>query len=308
MTAKLTIGPILFHWPAEQKLDFYRNIAQEKAVDTVYIGETVCGKRTPFFEKYYDDVTDMLRDAGKTVVMSTLAEVMEPRDRALVGRTCKNTAIEIEANDASALFSLTGRPHRIGQLMNVYNEETMKILAEKGATHFCLPPEIPGEAISVLGETAAGLGAGLEVQVFGRMSLALSARCYHARVHGRVKANCLFVCEKDPDGMELKTLTGRPFLAVNGIQTLSYSYLNLLGEMEALGNAGVTHMRLSPHGRNMKEVIRIFDDVLHRRITAADGKMQMESLQIPAPFSNGFFYKKPGYQWREDEQNTAAAG
>lgn len=307
-TAKLTIGPILFHWPAEKKRYFYSRIAAEKAVDTVYIGETVCGKRTPFFEKHYEDVTQELQKAGKKVVFSTLSEVMIPRDRALIRRACKTKHIEVEANDASALLSLSGHPHRIGSLMNVYSEDVMRFLAAKGAHHFCLAPEIPASAVSVLAETGRQLISGVEVQIFGRMSLALSARCYHARAHGCVKANCRFVCEKDEDGMDIRTLTGRPFLSINGIQTLSFSYLNLINEINALSEMGVTHLRISPHTCDMSKTIRAFDDVLQNRITTEEGQAMLEQLKIPAPFSNGFFYKKPGYQWREDDKISATAG
>jgi len=305
---KLTIGPILFHWPAEKKRDFYSQIAEEKAVDTVYIGETVCGKRTPFFEKHYEDVTKELHKAGKIVVFSTLSEVMIPRDRALVRRACKTKNIEVEANDASALLALSGNPHRIGSLMNVYSEDTMRFLAGKGAHHFCLAPEIPATAVATLAQTGQSLKSGVEVQVFGRMSLALSARCYHARAHGCVKANCQFVCEKDEDGMDIRTLTGRPFLSINGIQTLSFSYLNLINELETLTETGVTHLRLSPHTCDISKTIHSFDDVLHKRITAKEGQARLKQLKISAPFSNGFFYKKPGYQWREDEKISAAVG
>ncbi|TNE32291.1 MAG: U32 family peptidase [Alphaproteobacteria bacterium] len=305
---KLTIGPILFHWPAEKKRDFYSRIAAEKSVDTVYIGETVCGKRTPFFEKHYEDITKELQKSGKTVVFSTLSEVMIPRDRALVKRACKTKHIEVEANDASALLPLSGQPHRIGSLLNVYSEDTMRFLTEKGAHHFCLAPEIPATVVETLAKTGQSLKAGVEVQVFGRMSLALSARCYHARAHGCVKANCQFVCEKDEDGMDIRTLTGRPFLSINGIQTLSFSYLNLINETDALARMGVTHLRISPHTCDMTAVIRAFADVLDKHISAQEGQARLEQLKINAPFSNGFFYKKPGHQWREDEQRAAAAG
>ena len=87
-----------------------------------------------------------------------------------------------------------------------------------GARNVCLPTEMPGTAIQALCDSGRDTGATIEVQVFGRISLALSARCYHARAHGRTKDNCLFVCEKDADGLTLRTLDDRPFLAINGIQ------------------------------------------------------------------------------------------
>jgi collagenase-like PrtC family protease len=98
-----------------------------------------------------------------------------------------------------------------GQYFNTYNEEALSHLAGNGATHVCLPAELPSSSLSALSKTASDTGVGLEVQVYGRVGLALSARCYHARAHGRVKDNCQFVCEEDPDGMLLKTLEGQDF-------------------------------------------------------------------------------------------------
>ena len=50
--AHLTLGPLLFHWPAHKRRDFYLRIADEAPIDTVYLGEVVCSKREPFFEPY----------------------------------------------------------------------------------------------------------------------------------------------------------------------------------------------------------------------------------------------------------------
>ena len=303
MTSHLTIGPILFHWPAEQKRDFYFKIADEAPVETVYIGEVICSKRTPFFEQHYDEVAERLQGAGKKVVYSTLSEVMIKRDSQIVEGFCELENVEIEANDVSALWHLTGRKHRIGQLMNVYNEDTMAFLAEKGAHHFCLPPELPGEALSVLGQTANKIGVCLETQVFGRASLALSARCYHARAHGRIKDNCQFVCEEDPDGMDLKTLEGKPFLSINGIQTLSYTYINMIHELDAMQAMGVSHFRLSPHTQDMTKIAHIFRDTLDKKFTSEEAQKKLDALKIPVPFSNGFFHKKPGYAWINGERD-----
>ena len=102
----------------------------------------------------------------------------------------------------------------------------------------------------------------IEVQVFGRQSLALSARCYHARAHGRTKDTCRFVCENDPDGLVLATLEQKPFLVANGVQTLSYEYLNLVQEIPDLVAAGVSRFRLSPHSCDMVQVAATFRSVL----------------------------------------------
>jgi len=305
MQSKLTLGPILFHWPAEKKLDFYARIADEAPIDVVYLGEVICSKRAPFFEKHYADVAERLERGGKTVVFSTLAEVMLKRERNMIAAFCEVSDHEIEVNDTTALWHISGRGHRIGPLMNVYNEDTLAYLQARGATHFSLPSELPGNSVAILAERAAELGATTEVQVFGRASLALSARCYHARAHGRIKDNCQFVCEEDPDGMPLRTLDGQDFLTVNGIQTLSHNYLNLLHELGALQAMGVSHFRLIPHTQDMVAVARIFRDVLDGVCTPGEAVVKLTGLQIPAPFSNGFWHGQPGHRWVKPDQSAA---
>ena len=294
---KLTIAPILFHWSAEQKLDFYARIADEAPVDVVYIGEVICSKRTPFFEKHYDEVAERLTRGGKTVVFSTLSEVMLKRERNMIAGFCDLEDYELEVNDSSALWHLDGKNYRIGSLMNVYNEDTMEYLAGLGATHFSLPAELPSASVAILAQKAKELGVTTEVQVFGRASLALSARCYHARAHNRIKDNCQFVCEEDPDGMPLNTLDKEEFLIVNGIQTLSQSYVNLLGELDNMKEMGVTHYRLVPHTQDMVAVANIFRDALDNKTSVVEASTKLSALDIPVPFSNGFWHGKPGHQW-----------
>jgi collagenase-like PrtC family protease len=275
--SKLTMAPILFHWSAEDKLAFYQRIA-DAPVDDVYLGEVICSKRAPFFEKHYDEVAGALTKAGKQVVFSTLAEVMLKRERQMIAGFCALEDFPLEINDSAALWHLKDKPYRVGPLMNVYNEDTMAYLAARGATHFSLPPELPRDSVAILAAKAKELGVTTEVQVFGRLSLALSARCYHARAHGRIKDNCQFVCEQDPDGMPLNTLDNQEFLSVNGIQTLSHSYLSLIGELQDLQDMGVTHFRLSPHTVDMVAVAEIFRAVLDGETNARDGRAQLDAL------------------------------
>ncbi len=296
---QLTIAPILFHWSAEQKLDFYSRIADEAPVDVVYLGEVICSKRTPFFEKHYDTVAERLTRAGKKVVFSTLSEVMLKRERNMIAGFCDLEDYELEINDSSALWHLEGKAFRIGSLMNVYNEDTMRFLASRGATHFSLPSELPATSVGILAQTAQELGAGCEIQVFGRASLALSARCYHARAHNRIKDNCQFVCENDPDGMPLNTLDQQEFLTINGIQTLSQSYVNLLGELETMTRMGISHFRLVPHTQDMVAVARIFRDTLDGKTAVEQAQHRLAALNIPAPFSNGFWHGQAGHKWVE---------
>ncbi len=296
-TARLTLGPVLCHWPPEKLLDFYARIADEAPIDTVYLGEVVCSKRVPFFEDHYGEVADRLERAGKKVVFSSLAEVMLKRERNMIAETCSIRDREIEVNDASALYHVSGRPHRIGPFVNVYNESTLSYLAGNGATHVCLAAELPATAVAVLAEQARRIGIGVEVQIFGRASLAISARCYHARAHKRTKDNCRFVCEEDPDGMPLHTLQGEPFLVVNGIQTLSYSYVNLLAEVAAMKEMGIGHFRLSPQIGDMTRTASVFRGVIDDRIDVEEAFDELGRLHPGIPFANGFWHGKAGHTY-----------
>ena len=275
-TPELTLGPVLFNWKPEAWRDFYFRIADEAPVTTVYVGEVICAKRAPLFWPVSAAVIDRLETSGKTVVFSTLAEVMLSQDRRLVKSVCADGEVLIEANDASALFHLQGRPHHVGPFINVYNEDTLTVLAENGALSVALPAEMPASGIAALAEAAIATGVAVEVQVFGRMSLALSARCYHARVHGRTRDSCQFACDQDADGLELQTLDGNPFLAINGLQTLSHTCLSLIAELPELRAMGVSRFRLSPQTCDMVEVARIFRSVLDDRIDTTEAEQRLK--------------------------------
>ncbi|MEO3479179.1 U32 family peptidase [Phaeobacter sp. CAU 1743] len=293
---QLTLGPIAYHWPAEARRDFYARIADEAPVDEVYLGEVICSKRAPFHEADLPATIERLERAGKTVILSTLAEVMLKRERKATEDLAAMDAPEIEINNAAGLFARGKRPHRIGPFMNAYNEATIAWMAGKGATHVCLPTEMPAPAIAAAARAAGALGLGVEVQVYGRASLAVSARCYHARAHGRTKDNCQFVCEEDPDGMPLRTRDDRPILRVNGIQTLSESYVDLLPEADRLVADGVTHLRLMPQAVDMVAVAQVFRDVLDGRVATGEADAHLAMLSGDAGLSNGFYHGTAGYR------------
>ncbi len=293
---KLTLGPIAYHWTAERRRDFYARIADESPVDEVYLGEVICSKRAPFHEADLPATIERLERAGKTVILSSLAEVMLPRERKATGDLAALDAPEIELNNAAGLFARGKRPHRIGPFMNAYNEAAIKWLAGQGATHVCLPGELPATALAVAARAAHDLGLGVEVQVFGRASLAVSARCYHARSHGRTKDNCQFVCEEDPDGMPLRTRDDSPILRINGIQTQSESYVGLLPESPGLVADGVTHLRLMPQCVDMVAVARVFRGVIDGQTPVADANARLDALVGDTGLSNGFYHGAAGYR------------
>ena len=296
MTMKLTLGPVAYHWPAGKRRDFYARIADEAPLDEVCLGEVICSKRAPFHERDLPATIERLERAGKNVILSSLAEVMLARERKATADLAAMDHPEIEVNNAAGLYARGRRPHRIGPFMNAYNEATIAWMADHGATHVCLPPEMPAPAIEVAARAARDLRMGAEVQVFGRASLAVSARCYHARAHGRIKDNCQFVCEDDPDGMALTTLDGQALLRVNGIQTQSESYVCLSDEVERLEQMRVSHLRLMPQAVDMVAVAQVFRDRLDGRHDAPQAEARLRTLCGDTGFSNGFFHGTAGYR------------
>ncbi len=288
----LTLGPLLFNWPAEEKRDFYFRIADEAPIDSVCVGEVVCSKRAPSFAPYVREVIERLARAGKEVVWSSLALVMSEQDRRDGRALATAEDLIVEANDISCAAFLEGRPHAIGPYVNVYNEGTLGYLAGRGAIRVTLPFDLTRDSLVNLARLVPGVD--LEVQVFGRIPLAISARCYHARAHGLHKNNCQYICEADRDGMGLETLDGMPFLAVNGTQTLSYTVGNLIGEVDELRAMGIHRFRLSPHGVDLVAVAEAFRAVLDRRWTAREGLRRLAELVPFAPFSNGFYHACEG--------------
>ena len=296
MQPKLTLGPIAYHWAASRKVDFYAQIADEAPIDTVYLGETICSKRAPFVERDLPKIIDRLEAAGKQVVLCSLAEIMLPRERKATADLAELEDIEIEINNAAGLYARGRRSHRIGPFFSAYNEATIQWMASQGATHICLPVELPAPALKIASKAALAESMGVEVMVFGRVSLAVSARCYHARAYGRTKDNCRFVCEEHDDGMPLATRDGKPILRINGIQTQSESYLNLLAETENLSGFGVTHFRLMPQAVDMTAVATVFQNKIDGVIDLEEADNRLAQICLGCNFSNGFFHGTAGYR------------
>ncbi|WP_022720954.1 U32 family peptidase [Rhodopseudomonas sp. B29] len=288
---QLTLGPVLFNWNAELWRDFYFRIADEAPVDSVVVGEVVCSKRSPFFEPHLPEVIERLAAAGKKVLMGSLVLMSLPRERKAMEGLAADGGFMMEVNDLTCLRMVGDRPHAIGPFVNIYNEATAGYFASRGATRICLPPELPLSAIRTIARAYPEVT--FEVFAFGRVPLAISARCYHARLNKLSKDNCKFVCEQDPDGLAVTTLDDEPFLAMNGVQTLSYTCASLLGDIDKLKDAGAGSLRLSPQQCDMVAVSTLFRDVLDGKVGAAEGAQKLDAL-YPLKKSNGFLYAKPG--------------
>jgi collagenase-like PrtC family protease len=293
----LTMGPLLFNWQSSKIVDFYARIADEAPVDAVCIGEVVCSKRHPLRAAALAEVCERLHRARKTVVLSTLALATLPRELRELIALVEQDEFAVEVNDQTALaYMREARPFRVGPFVNLYNESTLDYFAQRGASHVCYPPELSLAAVEVLSKRAAALHVKAEVWGFGRVPLALSGRCYHARLQGLNKDSCQFVCERDADGLDVRTLDEQRLLAINGVQTLSQSYCNVIGDTERLAQAGVNSIRLSPHSCDMVAVAEAFRQRLDGRIGPGEAQARMSAICGPAIFSNGFLFGASGLE------------
>jgi len=182
MNAKLTLGPVLFNWKPDVWRDFYFRIADEADVDTVYVGEAVCSKRSPFYAPHIADVIERLHGAGKEVIVSTLALIMNSREMNELRDTAGDRDLMIEANDVSACALLAGRPHAIGPYVNIYNEGTLKYFTDRGATRVCLPVELGRDALVALAKDTPSRAGGPSVRAsaLGGFGALLSCARAHA--------------------------------------------------------------------------------------------------------------------------------
>ncbi len=287
---EIALGPVFYHWSSERLAAFYESIAAEPAIDRVYLGEVVCGKRSPLTEHALAAAAERLIEAGKTVVWSGLALPATVRDRKAIAALSQVPDL-IEVNDVSALLVREG-PFVAGPLLNVYNEGAVEELARLGCVRLCPNVELSLEAI---GEIAARRpGMEIELFAFGRLPLALSGRCYHARSHGLHKDACQFVCDQDPDGMTLRTLEGEPFLAVNGVQTQSYGIQMPDFSVAELRTAGVSALRLSPHTGDMAAVARAFRAYADNSLTARELAENVRAVVSSTPFVGGYLHGQAG--------------
>ncbi len=292
----LTVGPNPFFWDAATVRGFYQSLASAP-VARVVIGELVCSKRLPFWQDEIAGAVETLLAAGKSVAVTSLALVTLKRERKATA-ALSDISLPVEVNDLTALQSLpAGQPFWVGPLINVYNEGTLRWLAKRGATRICLPPELPLDSITVLARLGRDLGVAVEVWGHGRLPLAISGRCYHARLHDHAKDSCQFVCGLDPDGRDVETLDGQKFLAVNGVQTLSQSTASMAYQIEALRDAGVASLRLSPQSGDFAAICKGYADRIAGRITA----MELVSYlvgQVPGgQLSDGFVKGPFGAHW-----------
>ncbi|AYH42171.1 U32 family peptidase [Azoarcus sp. DN11] len=292
---KIALGPLLYYWSRQQTLEFYAQIAESPA-DIVYLGETVCSRRHELRAEDWLDVAAMLKAAGKEAVLSSQSLIESESDLKALRRIVAQDGFRVEANDMSAVNLLTKAGRRdwiAGPTLNIFNPQTLSMMAESGATRWMAPPEMSG---AVLAELLASGAPAIETEVlaWGRLPLAHSARCFTARHYNLQKDTCEFRCLGMKDGLVLRTREGEPFLTLNGVQTQSARVHNLLADLPTLRDTAQV-LRVSPQGDNTVAVLELFRDAIAGTLSPLDAFTRSKTLMVEAP-CNGFWHGRPGVE------------
>ncbi len=304
---KLSIGPIQYFWERERVFEFYQQAANS-AADIIYLGEVICSKRRLLKPEDWFAIGRELKQDGKEVILSSLTLLEAASEMSSLKKLCQNDEFTVEANDISAvqLLATAGRQFVTGPSVNIYNAQSLALLADKGLKRWVLPVEL---GLDTLKDLQAERPEGVETEVFalGRLPLAYSARCYTARSHNLPKDDCQFKCIDYPDGSLLKTREDQAFLILNGIQTqsaLTHQVLDQLPELEALG---VDVLRISPQHEHSMQIIEIFNAGRN----GAELKPLVNDLLdlLPIGACNGYMMQQAGMQFgtesHHEPQQTA---
>jgi collagenase-like PrtC family protease len=239
------------------------------------------------------ELAEKLAAAGKDVVLSTQTLIESESDLKVLRKIVRDGRFLVEANEWGAvrLLSEAKAPFVAGPTLNVYNPETLDVLASLGARRWLPPVEVSRTALAAL---MAHAPAAMETEVFayGKLPLAYSARCFTARHYNLPKDDCQFRCLDHPDGLPLATREGKPFLTINGIQTQSAGVYNLIDEVASMRDMGIDCLRLSPQSRHMERVVRAFDAALAGETNAMASLVKV----MPGPSVDGYWHGRAGLE------------
>ncbi len=269
---QISLSQIPFNWNLKTVTEFYREMAS-LPLDTIYIGNTVCSKReTTISTKQWLQIAEKLQATDKKVIFSTLGLIETTAELSQLTNICADTPFLIEANDIGTVNILNhhNKEFACGPGINIYNHNTAKILQDKGMVRWTPPIEISINAIAEIKSASENLNATIDLYAFGYLPLAISARCYSARVEELDKEHCDNICTKKPYGHMVDTTDGRDFLRINGTQTMSGAIHNSLNAWKLAESTGIDSLRISPANADIKQVIEQTHKMLKGEMPAVE--------------------------------------
>jgi collagenase-like PrtC family protease len=169
----------------------------------------------------------------------------------------------IEINEMTAFALNKSNDFSIGSFINIYNEASAAYFDEKSPIKISLPVEI---GLSQIKEISKNIKSPLEVIVFGKLPLSLSARCYMAKHYKKNKQNCMMVCKDHKEGIGLKTLDNKNILCVNGTMVMSgKTYFLKEEEIKKLQENNVSSFKIFPTQDLTFKAIEYYSDILDRK-------------------------------------------
>jgi collagenase-like PrtC family protease len=297
---KISLAAIPYFWSKENYQAFYQQVARTQ-VDIVYLGETVCSKRRSMKFQDWWDIAESLQHAGKQVVLSTMTLLEAESELSYLSKIARQKDFLIEANDMAAVqvASENGNPFVSGAAINLYNNRALSLLNKLGMRRWCVPVELGREDLSPMLTHAHSLDVEVEYQVFGRMPLAHSARCFTARHHQLAKDDCRFKCLDYEQGILVKTQEGDSFAQINGIQMQSAKVSNLLDRWQEMEAIGIDVLRVVPV--NSTDTINAINK-LHSMMHGAEANA--DSLGEEYEYCNGYWLQLEGMKYQPLDLDT----
>ena len=293
---KISVAAVPYFWSKDVYQAFYQQLAK-LPVDIVYLGETVCSKRRSMKFQDWLAIAELLSDARKEVVLSTMTLIEAESELASLSKIAQQHDYLIEANDNAAIqvAHTNGNRFVVGQAINVYNNRSLTVFNKLGMSRWCIPVELGQDDLAAMIATAKSLAIELEYQLFGRMPLAYSARCFTARHHQLPKDDCQFKCSEDEQGILVKTQEGDSFAQINGVQTQSAKVSNLLDRWQELQAVGIDILRIMPvNAKDTLEVVR----QLASAIAQGDEVVKQDALSTDYEFCNGYWLQMEGMKYK----------
>lgn len=259
---KYSLGAIQYFWEKPRVEAFYELVASSSA-DVIYLGETVCSKRRELRAKDWLAIARSLADKGKQVVISTMALLEAPSEVKALQVYCDNGDFLVEANDMGAIDLLAEKklPFVVGSAINCYNQQTLKLLHRLGMCRWVTPVELSRDNLHTIlnsSEIAPIRDSfDVEMQAYGHLPLAYSARCFTARSENRNKDECELCCINYPSGRIAKSQEGQALFLLNGIQTQSGYCYNLHNDLPSMSGL-VDIARISPLSEDSIDLIDQF--------------------------------------------------